>query len=118
MDDEPLDLETFRTWLETRRAELLALAAHGEGAAHPEEVDQQQVGRLSRMDAMHQQAMAQESERRRQLELRRIAAALARLEEDEYGYCLRCGEAIPVARLNLDPTVTLCVPCATRAEEG
>jgi len=49
------------------------------------ELDQQSVGRLSRMDALQNQAMQQETERRREVEIKRIDAALHRLGEDEFG---------------------------------
>ncbi|MDP7548812.1 MAG: TraR/DksA C4-type zinc finger protein, partial [Alphaproteobacteria bacterium] len=72
------------------------------------------VGRLSRMDAMQDQAMAQESERRRMGELQRIEAALERLTGGDYGYCVSCEEAIAPARLELDPAVATCIECAGR----
>lgn len=75
-------------------------------------LDQQSVGRLSRMDALQRQAMAQAQSRRRQTRLARIDAALRRIDEDEFGYCQDCGEDIPPARLDLDITATLCVSCA------
>ena len=57
------------------------------------ELDQTQQGRLSRMDAMQQQAMADETQRRRHVRLAQIDAALARL--DERIRLLRdCGEEI------------------------
>ncbi len=79
----------------------------------PVELDQQAVGRLSRMDALQVQAMALETSRRRGVELRRIAAALARIDEGEYGYCLECGEEIAVRRLELAPAAPLCIGCAS-----
>ena len=56
----------------------------------PVALDQSMVGRLSRMDALQNQAMALEAERRRGVELQRIDAALARIEEGEFGYCAAC----------------------------
>jgi DnaK suppressor protein len=49
-------------------------------------------------------------------ELRAIQAALARLKRGEYGYCERCGDEIPAARLEALPHAKLCVDCQTRAE--
>jgi len=83
-----------------------------EGRA-PVTLEQDSVGRLSRMDALQVQAMALAAERRRAAERKRIEAALARLDEDEWGWCLRCGEEIAAARLAHDPSVTLCVACAS-----
>ncbi|MBT4489353.1 MAG: TraR/DksA family transcriptional regulator [Rhodospirillaceae bacterium] len=95
-----------------RQAELRALSDGARDSRKPVELDQSKVGRLSRMDAMQDQAMAQESERRRAGELQRIEAALARLKAGEYGYCVRCDEEIAPARLNLDPAVATCINCA------
>ncbi|MGI9238678.1 MAG: TraR/DksA family transcriptional regulator [Woeseiaceae bacterium] len=98
------------------RAELEADAAAAEGSAAIVELDQSKVGRLSRMDAMQAQAMAQATGQRRDATLRRIAAALKRIADDEYGICLECDEPINKKRLEFDPTVLLCVDCASRTE--
>ncbi len=96
-------------------ARLSELAGHGEDSQEDRQavtLDQQSVGRLSRMDAMQRQAMAQATERRRGDEKRRIEATLARIEEGEYGFCTECGEEIAPGRLEADPTVPLCLSCA------
>ena len=78
------------------------------------ELDQTSVGRLSRMDAMQQQAMAAAQSRRRASRLKAIGAALRRMDQDDYGWCEECGEQIPMGRLNLDPCAAKCVDCASR----
>ena len=47
-----------------------------------------------------------------QVELEQIRDALRRMDGDEYGTCQGCGEEIPVARLRIVPTTTLCRDCA------
>ncbi len=108
----PLNIAEMKVRLLARRAELETLAAASSDARATVDLDQSRVGRLSRMDALQGQAMAQEVERRRQAELARIDAALARMDEGEYGYCLKCGEDIAAARLALDPSASLCIDCA------
>ena len=98
------------------KAELQSIAESGDESAAIVELDQAKVGRLSRMDAMQAQAMAKASAQRRTEMLRRIEAALHRIDNDEYGFCEECGEPINPKRLEFDPTVTLCVGCATDAE--
>lgn len=98
------------------RAELEAVAESGNESAMVVELDQSKVGRLSRMDAMQAQAMAQASVERREQMLRRIEAALKRIDNDEYGNCRECDEPIAAKRLEFDPTVTLCITCASKAE--
>jgi DnaK suppressor protein len=44
-------------------------------------------------------------------ELRRIDSALARLNEGSYGVCESCGQEIPQARLQAEPTALRCVQC-------
>lgn len=98
------------------KAELEADAERAGGSAAIVELDQSKVGRLSRMDAMQAQAMAQASEQRRQATLRRITAALKRVDDGEYGVCQSCDEPINPKRLEFDPTVLLCVDCASKSE--
>ncbi len=98
--------------LDGLRATLLKSSADTLADRRPVELDQQSVGRLSRMDALQVQAMAQAQEGRRQDQLRRIDAALQRLADGEYGACVECGEDIPAKRLEIDPTVVRCVDCA------
>ena len=77
------------------------------------ELDQQAVGRLSRMDALQSQAMAKATQAQREIQVKALNAALKRMEDDDYGYCLDCGEDIPDARLKLNPAVLKCMSCAT-----
>jgi len=98
------------------RAELQAIAESADESAAVVELDQTKVGRLSRMDAMQAQAMAKASSQRREQMLRRIEAALERIDNDEYGYCEECDEPINPKRLEFDPTALLCIECATKAE--
>ncbi len=107
-----IDLEAARNALLTRRDELLALSEISAESRDAVALDQQSVGRLSRMDAMQAQAMAKANERKRRIELSRIEAALRRIDEDEYGYCQRGGEEIVAERLRVDPAASFCVDCA------
>ena len=106
----------FQEKLLQLRAELEAVAATGKESAAVVELDQSKVGRLSRMDAMQGQAMAQASSQRREQMLRNITAALGRLERDEYGDCQSCDVPINPKRLEFDPTATLCIDCASTSE--
>lgn len=107
------DLDYFRGKLLERKAELEALVETAAEASDPVQLDQTSVGRLSRMDAIQGQAMAQETERRRLAEISRIDAALARMDDGEYGYCIVSGDPIPRARLELDPSAATTVKNAS-----
>lgn len=107
-----IDLDAARKALLARRDELTALSEMSADSREAVALDQQSVGRLSRMDAMQAQAMAKANERQRRTELSRIDAALRRIDEDEYGYCQKCGEEIAEKRLAVDPAASFCVDCA------
>jgi DnaK suppressor protein len=105
-------IEDCRTRLEAERAEIETNRDLGAEDRAVVALDQQSVGRLSRMDAMQRQAMATAHERRAQARRAAISAALARIREGEYGYCLECGGEIASRRLDIDPALTTCVECA------
>lgn len=111
-DRTDLDVPALRQALLNHREEVLEAEAHTAEDRQAVEVDQTRIGRLSRMDALQQQALAQGLEQRRLVEIQRIDAALHRMEEGEYGYCTACGEPIAAARLRLDPTAPMCITCA------
>ena len=112
---DELDLDEIRRRLEAERHDLQASSEHSEAARRPVTVDQPSVGRLSRMDALQDQAMALATEERRHQRRQRIDAALERLAAGEYGECVICGEPIPRRRLELDPSVPTCLACADAA---
>lgn len=45
-------------------------------------------------------------------EARQVRLALARIDNGTYGTCANCGEDIPRARLEAQPTATRCLSCA------
>lgn len=107
-----MENEHARTLLRARRAELVALREQSADSRKTVMLDQQSVGRLSRMDALQAQAMANAAEERRAAEIARIDAALGRVDDGSFGECLRCGENIGDKRLEIDPAATLCIDCA------
>ena len=99
------------------RKRLLDLREKLESVAETGDESSTRVGRLSRMDAMQAQAMSLESARRREMMLKNIAAALARIDSGTYGLCQSCEEPIHRKRLEFDPTALLCIQCAQEAEQ-
>ena len=108
--------DNYRSKLEELQRTLQDVQSSGEQAAKTVELDQTRVGRLSRMDAMQAQAISIATNSRRKTELGRIAAALQRIKDGEYGYCLSCDEEIAPQRLGIDPAATLCIDCAEKLE--
>jgi DnaK suppressor protein len=89
------DLETARKRLDEKKRELEAMSEMSEEARAPVTLDQQSVGRLSRMDAMQQQQMAQAQERARKRDLVRIEMAERRLADGEYGFAPSAASPLP-----------------------
>lgn len=103
-------LEDRRAQLEARKAELTARM-------------QQVLGELDAHDAKDWEEMATEREGDEVLEdlgsaarneIRMIDAALARMDEGEYGYCVSCGDAIAEERLDLVPATPFCAKHAAQ----
>lgn len=108
---KPAVTEGFRKTLSALETDLKALEEAARESVQPVALDQTNVGRLSRMDAMQTQEMALETSRRRQQQIVEIEGALRRIESGEYGSCFVCGEDIDQRRLEAAPASTRCVGC-------
>lgn len=113
-DRTDIDVPALKAKLLAERAELRHDHDTTAGEREAVALDQTAVGRLSRMDALQVQAMQLETERRREVELKRIDAALHRIDAGEYGYCASCDDEILPKRLEADPATPVCVGCAHR----
>ncbi len=109
-----VNTEEIRQKLHHLKSELQQLEKLFHETSAPVELDQARVGRLSRMDAMQAQEMAQETARRRQHQLLEIDGALRRIETGKYGYCFVCGEEIDIRRLFINPRNTRCMECVEK----
>ena len=112
MTDEQKDINHLVTMIRSEMDQLKHLSETAKDSRAPAALDQQSVGRLSRMDAMQQQSMELATEERRQHRLAALDAALRRVKLGDYGYCLKCDDKIAAGRLAVDPAVTLCIDCA------
>jgi DnaK suppressor protein len=113
MEPDLRDIEhRFKPLIEAEMAELSRQSEQTGEDRKPVELDQHSVGRVSRMDALQQPAMANAIEKRRKARLVALDRALRRMAEDEYGYCADRGEFIGMKRLEIDPAALKCVRCA------
>ena len=48
--------------------------------------------------------------------LKSIEATLTRIQQGKYGYCVKCGQAIPQDRLEALPYALMCIACKTAEE--
>ncbi len=107
--DFPASIEAL---IRREMEELASLRDATRSDRAPVELDQQSVGRLSRMDSLQVQAMSNAAEARRSLRMRQLEAALKRIAQEDFGYCSACGEFIGLKRLETDPAAVRCVSCA------
>ena len=107
-----IDFTHFASVIRAEMGQLKVLSETAKESRAPVGLDQQSVGRLSRMDAIQQQSMELATEDRRQQRLTALSAALLRIEAGDYGYCLKCDDEIAAGRLAADPAVSLCIGCA------
>ena len=107
-----INLQALKKKLLAHREEILNDVASSKASRQPVQLDQTSVGRLSRIDAIQFQSMALETDRRRQVQLQHIQAALNRIDENDFGECQICGEYIKAKRLEMDPSATICIDCA------
>lgn len=71
------------------------------------------IGRISRMDNIVNQSVAEAQLSKAKVRLVRLQEALKRVDEDEdFGLCADCGDPIPMARLKAMPETEYCVECA------
>lgn len=117
MDElSPQQIRKQRKALQSLREELVASLETTQNSARPVDLDQP-IGRLSRMDAIQQQQLAQAALRNQERRLKLVDAALNAIEEGVYGECRRCDMPIEAGRLKARPETTLCIECAQELEQ-
>ena len=107
----PIDTHLWETRLTDKKRLLLESLEKSKSTSAPVELDQSRFGRISRNDAMQNQAMALATKARRANELKKVEAAMNRLKNGTYGDCCRCGDSISPDRLLIDPANPFCRDC-------
>lgn len=107
----PCNFEYFRQRLLDEIAQLDISMQEAQGAMATVVLDQTSVGRVARMDAMQQQAMAQALHERMQVSHRRLQAALDRIDARSFGICCQCEEELDAQQLIRDPATVICLAC-------
>jgi DnaK suppressor protein len=72
------------------------------------------IGRVSRMDAINNKSVTEASLRKAEEKLNTLNIVLAKIDDDDFGKCLRCGNEIPLGRILIRPESMHCVNCARR----
>ena len=70
------------------------------------------IGRLTRMETIGSKAVSEAVMNSAQIRLTKLETALDKVENVQFGACIRCSNPIPTARIILMPESTVCVTCA------
>ncbi len=106
-----LDLGGIESRLRVELAEVMAALVDVADTVAIVALDQSAVGRVSRGDALQQQAMAMSRQHKLDIRRRKLDAALNRVAAGSYGICCECEVALDRARLESDLAVVFCLDC-------
>ena len=70
------------------------------------------IGRLTRVEAIGSKGVSEASLSFAQRKLARLETALNKIENPEFGVCIRCSSPIPKGRMAVMPDSITCVACA------
>ncbi|MCK9606296.1 MAG: TraR/DksA C4-type zinc finger protein [Methylomonas sp.] len=113
----PDQIEHYRALMQQQLDEAItALELADQTNSGTVQLDQSRVGRLSRMDAMQQQAMSQSLRERLLRNRRRLEAALERVRNGSFGLCCRCEDELEAVRLETEPAAPFCADCQDEIE--
>ena len=99
---KPAQLAAFSKLIADRMKQLGDEDATGHQGQNSVVLDQQNFGRLSRVDVLQQQAMANGAHQRRVHKRGALKAAVARIADGT------CDDDIAIERLRLEPAIALC----------
>ena len=106
----PAQLEALFTKMTEERDRVRQLLEQTKDDAAPVALDLP-IGRLSRIDAIQQQKMAEATRASYAHRLEALDAAISRFERGVYGQCMDCGDEIAYKRLLARPEALLCLEC-------
>ena len=70
------------------------------------------IGRISRMDAINNKTVNENALRKAELKLKNLTIALSKIDDPDFGICIKCRQEIPEGRILLMPQTVVCVNCA------
>ena len=70
------------------------------------------IGRISRMDAINNKSVVEAALRKAVVKLKNLNSALSRIDDDDFGLCVRCHKPIPLGRILIMPQARSCVACS------
>ena len=90
-----MNIDKIKQSIENEIKDLKILSKKSKVSRNPVELDQQSIGRLTRIDAIQQQQLQIASEKNRLNRINLLNATLKRIETGNFGHCIICEEDIP-----------------------
>ena len=70
------------------------------------------IGRVSRMDAINNKSVVEAALQKAEEKFNKLKLVLDKVNDADFGLCMRCGNPIPIGRILLMPQSRNCVRCA------
>lgn len=108
-----MDKTAIRAQLEAQILKTQDAVEKYQGMVQPISPDDA-IGRVSRMDAIVNKSVVEASLRQAEQKLTKLKMMRTKIDEENFGQCIRCKRPIPIQRILLMPQSTKCVHCAAR----
>jgi DnaK suppressor protein len=109
-------IQQFKRSLEAQRDEAFRLLHRVGDESRSIETDIPQDSGDQSINSVSKEFLFQQGSQRRGM-VRRIEAALSRIEEGTFGVCTECSEEIPMRRLEALPWTDFCLHCQEQREK-
>ncbi|WP_297098346.1 TraR/DksA C4-type zinc finger protein [uncultured Draconibacterium sp.] len=70
------------------------------------------IGRISRMDAINNKSVTEAALRKSKDKLEKLKLALSKVDDDDFGLCIKCKKPIPLGRVLIMPQARTCINCS------
>jgi DnaK suppressor protein len=103
-------LQTFQRRLLQAKSEIKRILDQTVADSRPVDLDLP-IGRLTRIDAIQMQGMAQMNRHQLSIRLQQVDASLLSFDSKNFGICRHCKEPIHLGRLEVLPETPFCIEC-------
>ncbi len=110
-------LRDFHQRLLDAKASIQALLSQTAADTQPVDLNLP-IGRLTRIDAIQMQGMAQMNRHQLEIRLQQVEAALLAHDRGDYGVCRSCKGPMRIERLEVLPESPFCVECQESFEQA
>lgn len=106
-----MDQELVKKKIEREIEKTIELIEEYKELSKPEAPDVA-IGRVSRMDAINNRSITEAALRQADQKLKALKQVYAKIDDEDFGVCLKCNNPIPLGRILIRPESLYCVRCA------